>query len=139
MGRILAAIFSAGAAGLPPAFAFAIYTSVTNSFDYFPSSFLLAGIFASAHALILGLPAALVLTRMRLFRPIPMSVAGAVVGGLPLAAFTFFSPPHYWQSPSLMFASFSLLGVAGGLAFYFTYQALSPNNSFKPKPLRGSA
>ena len=139
MARFFAIFFSAGAAGLPAALAFAIYETVTKSLDYFLPSFLLAGMFASAHALLLGLPTAFVLTRLRLFHPITASVTGAGVGLLPLAVFTFLSPPDYWQEPLLMYTSFGLLGGVGGLVFYFTYIALSPNNSFKPRPLRGSA
>ncbi|MEN1973459.1 hypothetical protein WCE34_14210 [Luteimonas sp. MJ204] len=139
MKQLLPILFSIGAAGFPAALGFAVYQSTTNSWIYFPSTFLLAGMYASCHALILGLPVALVLARFRLFSPIPMSVVGAVVGTLPLAVFTLLSPPDYWQRPLFLFASFAFLGAVGGLAFYFTRQALSPNNSFKPTPLRGAA
>ena len=125
MGKILAILFSAGAASLPSVLAFAIYQSVAHSLDYFPGSFFLAGIFASAHALLLGVPAILVLARMHLLRPVPISVTGALVGLLPIAVFTALSPPSYWQNPALMFSSFTLLGATGALVFYFTFKALS--------------
>jgi len=31
------------------------------------------------------------------------------------------------------------LGALGSMAFYFVYRSISPDNSFKPNPLRGSA
>jgi hypothetical protein len=32
-----------------------------------------------------------------------------------------------------------VLGAIGAIAFYLVYKGMSPNNSFKPNPLRGSA
>ena len=139
MNRLIAIIISIGAAALPAAFSFAIYESAKNSTDYFPGAFFLAGIFASAHALLLGVPAVFALMRLRLYRPTTMAVAGAIIGVLPLTVFTVLSPPNYWQDPVFLFTSFALLGAAGALVFYIIHRAMSPNKSFKPTPLRGAA
>ena len=139
MNKLFAFVISIGAAALPAAFSFAIYQSVTNSTDYFPSAFFLAGIFASAHAFLLGTPAVLGLMHFRLYRPTTLVMVGAIIGVLPLTVFSAINPPNYWQDPVFLFSSFALLGAAGALVFYIIHRAISPNNSFKPTPLRGAA
>ena len=139
MGKVFAFAVALAAASLIPALAFGAYESVTRPADSFASSFFLALMFGSAHSMLLGAPAAVALWLTGFFRPAALFAAGALIGLLPLSIFTVVSPPNYWQSPVLLFASFGLLGALAGLVFYFTFRGLSPNNSFKPMPLRGTA
>ena len=130
------------AAAVAPAAVFAAF--VFQNASYNPrreafAAFFMAFIVAFGHALILGLPAALMLVHKRAFRAIPMSLAGACVGLAPTAVLFFPYDSSGWQSYLQLASIAAGLGALGGLAFYFTHRAMSPNNSFKPTPLRGAA
>ena len=44
-----------------------------------------------------------------------------------------------WIDYFQFIGSAGLLGTIGAVTFYFLYKGMSPNNSFKPMPLRGTA
>ncbi len=103
-------------------------------------AFLLAFIVSFGHALILGLPTALALKHKDAFRAVPMLLAGACVGLVPLSFLFFpYQQPRDWLAYLQLAASAAGLGATGGVAFYLTHRAISPNNSFKPTSLRDAA
>jgi len=106
---------------------------------------LLFGI-ALAHVVLLGLPAVLVLRRMRRYRIVPIAIAGALVGALPYAIFSFptndvagvdqFSDGVQtiangvvttagWMQWLQEAAVFGALGFVGALAFYGLQRAIA--------------
>jgi len=138
----LAGFISVIAAAATPAAVFAVF--VFNNSSYNPrrealAAFFMASIVAFCHATVLGVPAALTLVHKRKFRAFPMFSAGACVGLIPTAALFFPYNNSGWLTYLQLVSSAAGLGALGGIAFYLTHIAMSPNNSFKPKPLRGSA
>lgn len=78
--------------------------------------------FALAHAVLLGLPAALWLRRVNRFRWLPVAAAGLLIGALPYAIFSLVAGDPL--SEALEDASvLGLLGVCGALAFFATWRA----------------
>ena len=141
MRDAFAIFLSTVAAAATPAAIFALYVfSLPPSrpgtvFVAFCMSFMLA----FGHAMILGLPAALALVHKRAFRALPMLIAGGVVGLLPAGLLFFpYSPPRDWASYLTLAGAAFGLGASGGIAFYVAHRIISPNNSFKPTPLRGA-
>lgn len=137
-----AGFLSVVAAAAAPATAFAIFSYATLSYDparNAGAAFLMAFIVAFGHALILGLPTALALVHKRAFRAVPMLVAGACVGLFPAALLFLPYQGSGWVSYSQAVLAAAGLGSLGGVAFYFTHQAISPRNTFETKPFRGSA
>jgi hypothetical protein len=101
-------------------------------------AFVLAFIVAFLHAMFLGLPAALTLVHKHMFRAIPMLVAGGIVGLVPASLLMLaMYPPGEWLTMIGYVGGAFVLGASGGLAFFCAHKAISPNNSFKPSPLRG--
>ena len=98
------------------------------------------------YAAIVGLPVALYMRRRNAFRLGPSIFAGAAVGALPpfvVYGLDYLLRPTYytrWVVGVLEICAYgAVLGATSALVFYWLYRAMSPNNSFKPKPLRGSA
>lgn len=89
-----------------------------------------AFVLAFAHAMILGLPAALVLIHKRRFRMIPMTLTGGLIGLLPNALVLF---PYDGPSPDALSAYLMTiavtcgLGAVGGGVFYLVHRAISPD------------
>jgi hypothetical protein len=77
---------------------------------------------ALAHAVLLGLPAALWLRRVNRFRWLPVAAVGLLVGALPYASFSLVNGDpigEVLEDASVL----GLLGVCGALAFFATWRA----------------
>ena len=130
----LAGFASVVAAAATPA---AIFAALMYRTALLPA-FVMAFIVAFAHALFLGLPAALFLVHKNAFRAVPMFVAGACAGLLPTALLLLSEPPIDGWIGLQLAASAAAFGATGGLAFYVTHRAVAPGNSQeKPKPPGG--
>jgi hypothetical protein len=163
MRQFLATVIATIAAALAPALVVTCLFYVFGGKDSLPTLplvFVVALAVAFLHTLLFGLLAAGWLLRVGKFRFLTMLVAGFVIGIVPAAI---------WQQPYkhgagssswdggvqklsdgvptfagwldyLEFITYAgTLGAIGAVAFYFVYKGMSPNRSFKPKPLRGSA
>jgi hypothetical protein len=120
--------------------------------------------FAAAHLVVLGLPLFYLLWRFGRLSWLTVGLAGFFTGLIPIAVLGWplrtgsgFSSGGTWHGQYREFVVngvptmfgwlqyveglifFGLHGLAGALAFYSVWRKLRPNNSFKPKPLRGSA
>jgi hypothetical protein len=91
-----------------------------------------------AHSVCLGLPAMLILMRVDRFGLWQVLCCGFAVGSAPCTVLVW-PPATGWPNFLQGVLSAGALGMASAAAFYFTFKGISPNNSFKPKPLRGSA
>ena len=112
---------------------------------------LLFGI-ALAHVVLLGLPAVLVLRRMRRYRIVPIAIAGALMGALPYAIYSFpvsdvagvdqFSDGVQtiangvvttagWMQWLQEAAVFGALGFVGALAFYGVRRAIAEKANYR--------
>ena len=125
---------------------------------------LFAAPFALPFVLLIGIPAFLVLRRFRRLSWLSLGLIGFFSAGIlpTLSQVVFGSCPgcssggtwhgryvdfvvngemtlYGWLNHVESSIYFGLHGLAGALAFYFVWRRLGPNNSFKPKPLRGSA
>jgi hypothetical protein len=129
---VLAAAATPAAVFAAFVFADASYSPIREAF----AAFFMAFIFAFCHATLLGLPTALALVHRRAFGPFPMLLAGACVGLLPTAVLFFPYNNSGWLTYLQLTSSAAGLGALGGLVFYFTHHAMSPNSSFKPNPPR---
>jgi len=89
--------------------------------------------FAGVPTLLIGLPYILWLRSRNSITWGNICLGSAIVGSLTFAALT---GAITWSNPTPGLLVGAGLGLAGGLAFCL---AARPNNSFKPKPLRGSA
>ncbi|WP_155273931.1 hypothetical protein [Xanthomonas arboricola] len=96
-------------------------------------------IFAIAHAVILGLPVSLWLVRTNKFLLRSMLLAGFLIGSLPIALLANTLLRSDWTAYIKLVFNAGALGIIGSAAFYFTFKGIISNNSFKPKPPRGSA
>lgn len=136
-----AGFLSVVAAAAAPAAAFAIFIYATQSYEparIATAAFFMAFIVAFGHALILGLPVALVLVHKGAFRTVPMLLAGACVGLLP-AALTF-PVSRVWLGKLLSNSCGSRSAWLPGWCCVLVHSPIiSPNNSYTPNPLRGSA
>ena len=128
---------------------------------FLPLALLVSAVVCLGHVLVLGVPAAGWLMKCNKFTWGRMLAVGAIAGFFPAAIWA-----RPWQylgtqvsissggvvkyhegTPTaaafldyFQFAgSAAVLGAIGGLSFYLVYRGISPNNSFKPNPLRGSA
>ena len=94
------------------------------------------------YVMIVGLPIGLFLVHKRMFRAVPALIAGAIAAS-PIPLISLVSA--LIREPDGVALAFTFLlmaifaGAISGLAFYWTHRFMSPNNSFKPNPLRGSA
>jgi hypothetical protein len=77
---------------------------------------------ALAHALVLGLPAVILLWRKQWYGALPMIVAGLLVGALPYTLFSL--PIDDWMDWLQDVTVLGLLGVCGSMAFYGVYRAM---------------
>jgi len=164
MRQFLAVLIASLAAALAPALAIAcVFFALdrSNPNPIWPLVFIVALIVAFAHTILLGLVVAGWLLRAGKFRLLPMLSAGLVIGVVPAAIWQ-----HPFRAVGTQSSSWSggvqtldngvltlagwidyfqyigsagLLGALGATAFYFVYKGMSPNNSFKPTPLRGAA
>ena len=95
------------------------------------SGFVVVFVVALVHPMVLGLPAALVLVHRKAFRAVPMLVAGACVGMLPVALLLLaIGGGRDWVSFFEILAAASGLGAAGSLAFFVTHRLVSPRGAF---------
>ena len=99
---------------------------------------------AVAHVLLLGLPIFFWLCRAGSASPWSLLAVGFVLGFVPAAIYSWPGEPVtgyvlHWLT---RFGGPGFMGILGSLsarAFWAVWCRLGPNNSFKPKPLRGSA
>src|SRR5690606_5351122 len=115
----------------------------------------------AAHVLVLGVPAYLLLRWRNWVRWWSTIASGFALAALPIALWSW--PLRYPELKSsasvngvqtmidgvptaagwLQYVEgalfFGAFGALSGLAFWLALRAMRPNNSFKPKPLRGSA
>ena len=125
----LALLLSTLAAATTPAAIFAAYVQLESperpgmAIMAFGVSFAVAFV----HAVLLGLPAALVLVHKRAFGAIPMLIAGGLVGWLPgsLLFFVYSRPPDGSDYASMASMAFAL-GASGGLAFHAIFRLVEP-------------
>ena len=135
--------------------------------DFPPAEFigtpLFSALFAAPFVVVIGIPSLLLLRHFNRLSWLSLSSVGFIAAATPIAIYgwseypgsssagnwygtpidfvidgqkTFFGWLSYAQGVLL----FGLHGLAGALAFYFAWRrSLGPNNSFKRKPLRGSA
>ena len=164
MRQFLAVLIASLASALAPALAityvfFALERNNTN--PTWPVVLVVAIVVALGHTLLLGLIAAGWLIRVGKFRLLPMLSVGLVIGLIPAAIWQ-----HPFKAAGTKSSSWSggvqtldngvltqagwieyfqfigsagLLGAIGAMTFYFVYRGMSPNDSFKPTPLRGAA
>lgn len=93
---------------------------------------------AFAHAIVLGVPAALVLVHRGMFRLLPMCAAGAVAGFVPAFALAAASA-GVWSEGLAVAGIGAGLGAWGGCAFYVTYRAVSGDHFTDRSPPRDIA
>ena len=164
MSKIVATVASVFAAAAAPAAIAGLIMLLVGRSEAFPVLFQVlatAFVVALAHAVALGLPAVWLLRRTGCFRPWLILCTGFLVGLIPMAVWSWpYRPSPYPSSawingvqtlnngvPTLAGWLGYIQGAAyagafcivGALAFYFTFKGISPNNSFKPTPLRGAA
>jgi hypothetical protein len=127
------------------------------------STSLFAAVIAIPFVLLIGIPSALVLRRFGHLRWLPLAAIGFISAALPIAInlpggdsgsssggnfygravdYVIAGEPTIWgwlsYAQSVLF--FGLHGLIGASVFYLVWRrGMGPNNSFKPKPLRGSA
>jgi hypothetical protein len=162
MRQFFATLIATIAAALAPALIVTCLFYVFGGKDSLPTLplvFIVALVVAFLHTLLFGLLTAGWLLRVGKFRFMPMLVAALVIGVVSAAIwqqpYKHGSGSSSWDAgvqklnngvPTLaswldyleFITCAGILGAIGGIAFYFVYQGMSPNNSFKPKPLRGS-
>jgi hypothetical protein len=164
MKRCFAVLLASLAAALVPAMAIAcvfFFMERGSPNPVWPVVFVVAAIVAFAHAVLLGVVAAGWLLRVGWFRLLPMVSAGLVIGSVPAAIWQHpfkaagtqsnawsggvqtldngVLTAAGWMDYAQFVGSAGLLGVLGAAAFYLVYKGISPDNSFKRSPLRGSA
>ena len=125
---------------------------------------LFAALFATPFVVLIGIPAFMVLRRLKCLSWLSLGAVGFFSAALlpTLSLLVFGSCPgcssggmwhgryvdfvingettfYGWLSHAESSIFFGLHGLAGALAFYFVWRRLGPNNSFKPKPRSGSA
>ena len=91
---------------------------------------------------VIGLPIGLFLVHKRMFRPVPALIAGAVAASPVPMLFLISALTSEPDGTAIALACLVAAipsGAVSGLAFYWAHRLMSPNNSFKPNPLRGSA
>lgn len=92
-----------------------------------------------AHALVLGLPVALLFMWRRWTRLVPALVAGFVIGLLPITIFSW--PPEIVniKESALMALGFGALGSIGAATFWFVLRACGALSPEGPPSLRPGA
>lgn len=121
------------AAALPTLIVVAIVFSIaheeiTNSEWWVMLATLFA--FAVAQVVLLGLPAAALLRRIKRAGVVPAALVGLVVGAVPYAAYSFPYDATLRAEPWVMewlqeLAVFGVLGVVGALAFLAVYRSMT--------------
>ena len=164
MRQFIATSLATVAAALAPALAISAAFLVFGGKEALPTLplvFFFALFVAFLHTVLFGLLTAGWLLRIGKFRLLPMLLSGLLIGMVPAAIWN--QPYKYADSQTsswsngvqkldngvptlsgwldyLQFVGYAgLLGTVGAIAFYFVYKGMSPNNSFKPTPLRGAA
>ena len=123
----------------------------------------MTALFALPFVLLIGTPAALLLARYGKLRWLPLALIGFIAAALPVAVSGPGTDPGFssggnWHGKRVDFVVngdptlygwlnhiestlyFGLHGLIGATVFYWVWRrSMGPNNSFKPKPLRGSA
>ena len=99
---------------------------------------LIAWSISAAHMIVLGIPAFLLLRRMRMANHWSLALAGFVLGFAPIALMSLADPSMGGSSNFFSFLVFGILGAFSALVFWFVWCSLGPNNSFNPMPLRGT-
>ena len=131
------ALFLGSIAGaLAAVAAFVLYDWLSPAFYLTtnPTLILLPLWIAGAQTLFLALPILAVLNRFKRLNLVTATLAGAISASAPWLIFLFSQA----SATFLLFVGLiALLGAIGGSVGYATARALSPNNSFKPSPLRG--
>ena len=122
-----------------------------------------AAFFAIPFVLVVGVPATLLLSRYGKLQWWPLALIGSLTAMLPIAAsgpgggagyssggnwrgkvvdYVVDGEPtlYGWLSYLESITYFGIHGLVGASVFYVVWRrSMGPNNSFKPKPLRGSA
>jgi hypothetical protein len=139
-----------------------LHGETSQLLDVVSASFL-AALFAVPFVLLIGVPAALLLAHYSKLRWWLLALIGFIAAALPIAvsgpgAGPGFSSGGNWHGKLVKFVVdgkptlygwlnhiestvyFGLHGLVGATVFYLVWRrSMGPNNSFKPKPLRGSA
>jgi hypothetical protein len=130
MRHLLAFLLATLAAALAPSACFAVWFFAVGGTSGLPALPLL-------YAAVLGLPIAACLLKLGRFQLLPMTLAGAAIGGIPALLWRV-SNMDPAQLPVADHAAFGAvaagLGAVGSAAFFFTYRSMRPYNSFKPTP-----
>ena len=133
------------AASLAPTVAFALWLLAESggaALSFLPLVLIAGSLVSFLHVLVLGLPAAGWLLKVGAFRFLPMLPVGFLIGGVPTLLWRGSSWTAFQSALAGNLAFAAVAGVLGSLAsavFFLVYRGLSPNKSFKPMPLRGTA
>ena len=94
--------------------------TISDGLPAFGMIFILAYLIASAHVLVLGVPAFLLGKQLHAIRWWNCIITAFIIGGLPITLWTWHdSPPTGWQS---VFLGWGLFGVSGGLVFWLLWR-----------------
>ena len=94
--------------------------TISEGLPAFGMIFILAYLIASAHVLVLGVPAFLLGKQFHAIRWWTCIITAFIIGGLPITFWTWHdSPPSGWQS---VFLGWGLFGVSGGLVFWLLWR-----------------
>ena len=94
--------------------------TISDGLPAFGMIFILAYLIASAHVLVLGVPAFLLGKQLHAIRWWTCIITAFIIGGLPITLWTWHdSPPTGWQS---VFLGWGLFGVSGGLVFWLLWR-----------------
>jgi len=105
-----------------PSFLILAYSSGNSSDSLlaFVEVFVLAYLIAGIHVLVLGVPAFLLGKQLNAIRWWTCIITAFIIGGLPVTLWSWNkSPPMGWQ---FVFLVWGLLGVSGGLVFWFLWR-----------------
>jgi hypothetical protein len=132
----LSALFIGSLAGtLAAVAAFVVYDwfAPILYFLQYPRMIVFPLLIAGSQAFFLALPGLFALNHFDRLNWLSAVVCGAISAALPWLSLT-------WASREFTFVAWlALFGAVGGLVGYFVARAVSPNNSFKPTPLRGAS
>ena len=99
----------------------------SDSIPAFGMIFILAYLIASAHLLVLGVPAFLLGKKLHAIRWWTCIITAFIIGSLPITLWTWRnSPATGWQS---IFLGWGLFGASGGLTFWLLWRYWINQNS----------
>jgi hypothetical protein len=106
-------------------------STISDGLPAFGMIFILAYAIASAHVLVLGVPAFLLGKRLHAIRWWTCLIMAFIIGSLPITLLTWhYSPPMGWQS---VFLGWGLFGVSGGFVFWILWRYwINPNERANP-------